>query len=172
MKRHWSPLTTVVLVCAMALVVGVTVRAPGHAAHAATSDWSMFLGNDARTGYNGSEAAITPTTASNLQVQWTFPTGGRINAQPIVADGQVYVGSWDGKEYATDLSGKQLWTASIGGQAANCSSPAVFGIGSTSSVADVMINQTSTLVVFVGGKDPTSNAASLYALNTADGTTI
>jgi outer membrane protein assembly factor BamB len=157
---------------AMMAAIATVIDLPGQAVHATSGDWSVFLGNDARTGYNSDESSINATTAANLKVNWTFPTKGRINAQAVVADGQVYFGSWDGNEYATDLSGKKLWSASIGGQTANCSPPVVFGIGSTPSVANVTINQASTLVVFVGGKDANSKVASLYALNAADGTTI
>ncbi|HEV7235389.1 MAG TPA: PQQ-binding-like beta-propeller repeat protein, partial [Ktedonobacteraceae bacterium] len=171
-RPYWMPLSALVLLFAMVLLVARVGQYPKQSAHAASADWSMFLGNDARTGYNSNESSINPTTASSLKVQWTYPTGSRMNAQPVVADGQVYVGSWNGGEYATDLSGKKLWSASIGGQTANCSPPDIFGIGSTPSINTVTINQVSTLVAFVGGKNPTSKIASLYALNAADGTTI
>ncbi|MGI9058591.1 MAG: PQQ-binding-like beta-propeller repeat protein [Ktedonobacteraceae bacterium] len=171
-RPYWMPLSALVLLFAMVLLVAGVIQYPRQPAHAASADWSMFLGNNARTGYNSNESSINPTTASSLKVKWTYPTGSRMNAQPVVASGQVYIGSWNGQEYATDLSGKKLWSASIGGQSANCSPPDVFGVGSTPSINTVTINQTSTLVAFVGGKDPTSKVASLYALNAADGTTI
>ncbi|HCI80885.1 MAG TPA: hypothetical protein DHW02_14480, partial [Ktedonobacter sp.] len=132
----------------------------------------MFLGNDARTGYNSSETAINSSTASSLKLNWSFKTGGHINAQPVVANGQVYFGSWDGNEYATDLHGNKLWAAAIGGQTADCTPPNIFGVGSTPEVATVVINQINTQVVFVGGKDSQSKVASLYALNATDGSTI
>ncbi len=172
MRHYLMPLSALVLLFAMVLIVSGVVQYPRQSAHAASADWSMFLGNNARTGFNSNETSINSTTASNLKLNWTYPTGSRMNAQPIVANGQIYIGSWNGQEYATDLSGKKLWSAPIGGQTANCSPPIVFGIGSTPSINTVTINQTSTLVVFIGGKDPTSKIASLYALNAADGTTI
>ena len=60
------------------------------------------------TGYNSDETAVNPTTAPHLHVLWTFPTGGRINAQPIVENGSLSFGSWDGKEYDTDISGSRF----------------------------------------------------------------
>ena len=171
-RRYGMALTALLLLCAVVPVATGMVPFSRRPAHATSADWPMFLGNDARTGYNSDETAVNPTTAPGLHVLWTFPTGGRINAQPIVANGSLYFGSWDGKEYATNSSGKQLWNASIGGQTANCSPPDVFGVGSTPSVAEVTINQSSTAVLFVGGKDPTLQVASLYALNATDGTTL
>ncbi len=171
-RHYWMPLSALVLLIAMVLVVAGVVQYPRQSAHAASSDWPMFLGNDARTGYNSTESAITASTASTLKVKWTSSMGGRVNAQPVVANGQVYGGSWNGVESATDLAGNKLWSAAIGGQIANCSPPDVFGIGSTPSVNTVTINQSSTQVVFVGGDDPTTKIASLYALNAADGRTI
>jgi outer membrane protein assembly factor BamB len=42
---------------------------------------------------------------------WTAPTGKDIESSPTVANGVVYVGSWDGKLYAFDArSGAQLWS--------------------------------------------------------------
>ncbi len=118
-RRYWVPLSALALLFVIVLVVAVIVQYPKQSAHAASSDWPMFLGNDARTGYNSSETAINPTTASTLKVNWTSPMGGRINAQPVVANGQVYGGTWNGMENATDLAGNKLWSAAIGGQIAN-----------------------------------------------------
>jgi outer membrane protein assembly factor BamB len=139
------------------------------AAHAAAGDWPTLLGSNARTGYNSVETAINSTTAAHLQLQWKFSSGNRISAQPVVVNGQVYWGSWDGNEYAADLTGKKLWTASIGGQAPNCNPPLVFGVGSTATVADISIGGTSTAIDFVGGLDAKSKVASLYALDASSG---
>src|ERR1700738_3362017 len=119
-RRYWSSLAALVLVCTVALAVAGVAQFPRQAAHAATGDWPTFLGGNARTGFNSAETAITATTGSNLKVHWTYPTKGHVTAEPTVVNGQIYWGSWDGNEYATDLTGKKIWSAPIGGQTKNC----------------------------------------------------
>jgi outer membrane protein assembly factor BamB len=172
MRRYWRPLLALVMLFAMMAAIAIVTDHPGQAVHATSGDWPTYLGGNARTGYNSAEVAITATTAKSLKLNWTFPTGAEISTQPVVANGQVYWGSWNGNEYATDLSGKKIWTVSIGGQTPNCSNSQTFGVGSSAAVADVAINGQNTTVVFVGGKDAISHAASMYALNAATGATI
>jgi outer membrane protein assembly factor BamB len=40
--------------------------------------------------------------------QWRFQTGGHVHSSPVVVDGTVYVGSWDGNVYAL-TGGNQQW---------------------------------------------------------------
>jgi outer membrane protein assembly factor BamB len=55
---------------------------------------------------------------------WSTPTGSSIDSSPAVANGVIYVGSWDGNVYAFDAaSGAKLWTGAIGDVV--ISSPAV-----------------------------------------------
>ncbi|MBA3262476.1 MAG: PQQ-binding-like beta-propeller repeat protein, partial [Thermoleophilaceae bacterium] len=50
-----------------------------------------------------------------LRVQWSKATGDTIAATPAVGNGQVYIGSWDGYEYALDeASGAQSWRTFLG----------------------------------------------------------
>ena len=171
--HYWLSFAGVIVSLAMLIVMVAVVNLHQQPARATSSgDWPTLLGNLERTGYNSNETAINPTTASNLKLQWTFPTKNNISSEPVVANGQVYWGSWDGNEYATDLTGKKLWSAPIGGQTANCNPPLVFGVGSTATVADITINGTDTSVVFVGGQDARSKTASMFALNAATGATI
>jgi outer membrane protein assembly factor BamB len=172
-KRHyWLSLTGVIVTLAMLVAMVVVTNLHQQVARASSGDWPTLLGNLGRTGYNSNETAINPTTASNLKLQWTYHTTGNISSEPVVANSQVYWGSWDGNEYATDLTGKKLWSASIGGQVANCNPPLVFGVGSTATLADISINGTTTEVVFVGGQDATSKTASMFALNATTGAII
>ncbi len=171
-RHYWLSFAGVIVALAMLIAMVAVINLHQQSARASSGDWPTLLGNLERTGYNSSETAINPTTASNLKLQWTFPTNGNISSEPVVADGQVYWGSWDGNEYATDLTGKKLWSASIGGQTKNCNPPLVFGVGSTATIADVSINGTDTSVVFVGGQDANSKTASMFALNAATGAII
>ncbi|GAC1303040.1 MAG: hypothetical protein NVSMB27_42790 [Ktedonobacteraceae bacterium] len=172
MRRYWRPLLALLMLFAMMAAIAIVTDHPGPAVHATSGDWPTYLGGNARTGYNSAEVGITAATAKSLQLNWTFPTGAEISTQPVVANGQVYWGSWNGNEYASDLSGKKIWTASIGGQTPNCSKSQTFGVASSAAVADEAINGTNTTVVFVGGRDASSKSASMYALNAATGATI
>ena len=171
-KRYWLSFAGVVVALAMLFAIIVVINSHQQAARATSGDWSTLLGNLERTGYNSNEQAINPATAPNLQLLWAYPTQGNISSEPVIANGQVYWGSWDGNEYATDLTGKKLWSASLGGQTKNCNPPLVFGVGSTATLADITINGTDTSVVFVGGQDAKAKTASMFALNAATGTII
>ena len=74
------------------------------AAHAATGDWPTFLGSNARTGYNATENTITPSTAANLKVDWVIKYSTHMSGEPVLANGLLYWGDWNGVEYATNPS--------------------------------------------------------------------
>lgn len=82
-------------------------------------------------------------------VAWEFKTGGPVRSSPVVVEGVVYVGSYDGNFYALDAaSGKQKWSFKTDGKVSG--SAAVVG-GS----------------VFFAGED-----GNVYRLNAADGTLV
>jgi len=145
------------------LVMGSSGALP--AAHATTGDWTTYMGDVGHSGYNGAETIINPSSASSLQLQWAQTSGGNISAQPIVANGLVYWGSWDGYERATHVNGTPAWSTYIGVSPATCV-PGV-GVASTATVASVSIKGQMTSVVFVGGGD-----VQLYALNASTGAVI
>ena len=75
-----------------------------------SSDWPMYGRDLAGSHYNPNEKQITPTTVSRLKPKWIFETEGDVSSQPTVVGGVVYVGSWDGKEYAVDAeTGRKIW---------------------------------------------------------------
>src|SRR5258708_22806514 len=69
---YWLPFIVFVLV--FTTVLAVTSYLPRQAAHAASTDWTTFLGSNARTGYYIAETIINPTTAPNLKLHWTAST--------------------------------------------------------------------------------------------------
>src|SRR6266446_4457762 len=82
---------------------------------------SMFRGNPAHTGvYPG----VAPREFH--RVKWKFPTGARVVGSPVMQDkviyfgsddGNVYIGSYDGKFYALDArSGAVKWKFATGGE--------------------------------------------------------
>jgi outer membrane protein assembly factor BamB len=112
----------------------------------AEAAWPTYLHDPERTAANAN-SALSPTTAPALLRQWAFATGGGIAAQPVVVDGTVYVGSWDGNEYAIDAAtGGLRWKTFLGviDSGGRCT-PNVIGVTSTATVQDG--------VVYVGGGD-------------------
>lgn len=160
---------TVLLCCCLILVVTslsagssfASPRAPRRIFDA-SGDWPTYLYDQARTGANLSETTITATDASTLQLAWKFSLGGIIGASPTVVNGVMYIGSWNGYEYAIDISTQQLlWQQYLGVsiQSKKCYSKTGVGIDSTAAVENN--------VVYVGGGD-----GYMYALSAVDGSIL
>jgi outer membrane protein assembly factor BamB len=92
----------------LAVAVAAMAPAPAHAA-----DWTTFGFDNARTGFNPAEAALSPATFEQL---WAYDLGGVINAQPLYADDLggrdvVFAGSERGTFAALDaVTGEEIWT--------------------------------------------------------------
>ena len=58
----------------------------------------------------GSTNYLVYAMDSHCKEQWSFQTRDRVKADPLVADGTVYIGSYDGNFYALDAkTGKAKW---------------------------------------------------------------
>lgn len=80
---------------------------------------TTFHGNIAHTGVYDS-----PGLKGANSLKWAFKTDGAIAGSPAVADGVVFIGSYDGNFYAVDQkTGQQKWKFETKGQVA--SSPAI-----------------------------------------------
>ena len=126
-------------------------------------DWPMYMYDVGRSSYNTSETTINQGTAPNLKQEWvkTDNSGDAIFSQPVVANGVVYWGSFDGVEHATPLNGSQdLWDQNLG-STSTCDPFAHSPLGVVSSAA--VVNG----VVYVGGGDHR-----LYALDASTGTIL
>ncbi len=67
-----------------------------------------------------------------LQSQWTGRTGAFIAAKPATSAGVVYVGSWDGYEYAYDeASGALRWRTNLGQTTGLCPETVTAGVTSS-----------------------------------------
>lgn len=140
---------------------------PARAVYAQSADWPTYLGSNARSDYNASESIINQQTAPNLKLRWKNTAAGSISSQPVLANGLIYWGSWDGLEHATNpATGVDLWTANLGQTGGNCLPPPQ-GVLSSATVATVSIGGNLTPVVFVGGGN-----VRLYALNANTGAVI
>jgi hypothetical protein len=115
-------------------------------------------GFNSSVGFSSSHATITPANASMLKKEWTATSGGPAFAQPIVANGNLYWGSFDGYERATRTSGDLVWKTFLGTTtppAGTCLPPSA-GVASTATYrTDVSIGR-SNAVLFVGGAMPPS----------------
>src|SRR5438876_8243785 len=133
-------------------------------ARAASGDWTTYMADNGRSGYNPTETVINPSTAPLLKLKWTHTTAGTISTQPVEANNLIYWGSWDaGNEHATSLSNAHVWTNQLGTTTDTGCNPVSVGVASTSTVAT--INGRSML--FVGGGN-----AHFYALDALTGKII
>src|SRR5438132_3660588 len=123
------------------------------------ADWPTFLADNQRSAASA-DTTLSPANAGQLASLWSYKTGGVVAASPTVVDGVVYVGSWDGNEYALDAAtGAVKWQTPLGTTSAPGCSPPSAGISSAATVQNG--------VVYVGGGD-----ANWYALDAATGTVL
>ena len=155
---------------AAAVVIGVLIGLPVTEAQAQPSgNWPTYLYNGNRTGYNGAEKIITSSTARKLTRLWVRTTRRPISSQPILVNGLVYYGSWDGYERAVNAaSGARRWAAFLGvNKGRRCAASTRVGVASTAAVGTIKVHGTATRAVFVGGGD-----GNFYALNASTGRKI
>jgi outer membrane protein assembly factor BamB len=111
-----------------------------------STNWAQFRYSRKHKGTNPVENVLSASNVSQIDLDWSFTTGGHVYSSPAVVNGVVYVGSFDSNVYALDAAtGGQLWSFTTGGSVE--SSPAV-------------VNG----VVYVGSQD-----GDLYALDAATG---
>ncbi len=136
---------------------------------APSAEWPMYFQNIAHSGFSTGNSALTPTSAANLQLKWQVSDTGNpesgVFSQPVVSNGSIYWGSWDGYERASDTSGHQLWQTYLGHTVSpGCTDPDAAGVSSTASITTDVPIGSATSVLYVGGGD-----TNVYALNAATG---
>jgi outer membrane protein assembly factor BamB len=99
---------------AVAVVPAISGVAPaGLVTTCRATDWTMF-GYDLGRSFASPDTCISPVTATTLAPKWFFDTGAPVSAQPVVADGSVYVGAFSGVFYSIGAtSGKKNWSFAI-----------------------------------------------------------
>jgi outer membrane protein assembly factor BamB len=146
-------------VVAIPLVILVATALPAATLVTSTGDWSTYLQNQQRQGANQAETTLSTANASQLTRLWSFKTGSAVAASPTIVGNTVYVGSWDGFEYALDASsGTVLWKT-FTGTTPGCGSNGTPGITSAAAIDNG--------VVYVGGGDNY-----WYALDAASGAVL
>ncbi len=154
-----------VIVLIPASLLSMSPRPVSHAAGAV--NWTTYMGSNAHTGFNSAETILNVTTARHLKLHWKYQAGGPVSSQPMIVNGVIYWGSWDGYEHATNLNGQQIWQTYLGKIVPPGCFPPLAGVASPATVTTIPINGVMTNVVLVGGGD-----AHLYALNAANGSVI
>src|SRR5207247_7863405 len=73
---------------------------------AADGAWPRYLHDNGGSGY-ATDAGMTTAAAKNLKplASWPVKLPATISTQPVLANGIIYVGDWDGNEYAITKSG-------------------------------------------------------------------
>jgi outer membrane protein assembly factor BamB len=137
------------LVCAVLLLVPLFGTA---------EDWPTYLRDPGRSAAS-QETWLSTANASSLTKLWSFNTGDVIAASPTVVNNVVYVGSWNGYEYAINAqTGALIWKTFLGTDTpgSECSPDRALGVTSAATVQNG--------VVYVGGGDDY-----WYALNASSG---
>ena len=138
---------------------------------ATSASWTTYLGGNDRTNFAAGAAGFTPTSVPNLGLAWeasdTGPSHG-VYSQPIVSNGLVYWGSFDGYERATDTSGNLVWQTNLGTTSpSGCTDPSEAGVVSTPTITTDVPVGTATSVLYVAGGN-----GKMYALNAATGAVL
>ncbi len=80
----------------------------------ATTGWPLY-GNTLAGTKATTSAGISSTNVADLQPLWQIEVGGPVSSTPVIANGVVYTGSYDGNLYAVDLhTGESVWTYATG----------------------------------------------------------
>jgi outer membrane protein assembly factor BamB len=76
--------------------------------YSAAKDWSYSRGNDNTPGVAvGQHGSLTSADT----IKWTYTTGGAVTASPVIVNGKVYIGSYDGNLYCLNYNtGSLVWT--------------------------------------------------------------
>lgn len=127
---------------------------------AATGDWPTYLHDNYRQSANLDETSISASSAPSLNFAWTFKTNGIIASSATIVNNIVYVGSWDGYEYALNATnGSQIWKTFLGTSTDTNCNPPTLGVTSSATVQNG--------IVYVGGGD-----SNWYALDASTGAVL
>jgi polyvinyl alcohol dehydrogenase (cytochrome) len=123
----------------------------------ASAEWRMYQRDPAHTAF-AVASKINTSNVSNLNQSWSFATGGPVAGTPVVADGMVYVGSYDGNMYALrESDGSEVWRFATELVTDACGR--TWGIDSTAALSNGRL--------FFG-----NGACNLYAVDAATGRQI
>jgi polyvinyl alcohol dehydrogenase (cytochrome) len=123
------------------------------------AEWP-FYGNGVLGTKSTVATGITAGNVVNLDLAWTATVGGPISATPVIAEGIVVIGSYDGNVRAYDPdTGTEIWTLETGAAVPEPNLQIPIGVTGSAAIADG--------VVYTG--DATGK---LWAVNAATGETL
>jgi outer membrane protein assembly factor BamB len=133
-------------------------------------EWLTYMNNVEHTGFTA-EDTLGRENVSQAGVLWSLnPESSHLQfdsifSQPLVADGLIYFGSWDGHEYAVNSSGELVWKSFLGRTVddARCV-PLESGVSGTATLETATIAGKPARVLFVAGGD-----SYVYALDPKTG---
>ena len=172
LRRYQVSTGKIVLgVAIIVAVVSIGVLSPPRAVATTSSDWTTYLAGNDRTGL-GTDTSLTPTSAASVHLAWKASDSGGTDSgvfsQPIVSNGLVYWGSFDGYERATTTAGNLVWKTNLGiTTPSGCVDPSSAGIASTATITTDVAVGSATSVLYVGGGNST-----VYALNASTGAVL
>src|SRR5262249_5989010 len=106
------------LLAALVLILGSSLTM--------ADDWPTYMHDTTRSGASQNESTLSTASVPQLVKLCAYQTGSVIAAQPILVNGTVYVGSWDGYEYALNAgTGVLLWKAFLGTSTEPCANQGV-----------------------------------------------
>src|SRR5260370_1061689 len=167
--RKWKYFWATVAIFA---VISIALIPSVLATHAASGDWTTYMADNGRSGFNPNETIITPSTAPNLKLKWIHTAGGDVTAQPVEANGLVYWGSWDGYEHATKLDNTRVWSTNVGTTTDSSCSPPRVGVASSATIGTVTIGGTATSVDFVAAGNVYISTGNQGSCSTSESNTI
>ena len=118
---HYVVLGIAFILAAATLSIAPPSRAATSAAYnvatgTASPDWTTYMQGNDRSGFT-SDSGFNPTSVKSLHLAWrasdTAPNHG-VFSQPVVSNGLVYWGSFDGREHASTTAGKLVWQRNLG----------------------------------------------------------
>ncbi len=99
---------------ASAVPIAEATMSPVTPASVPIDDWSTFMHDNFRTGYQAQKTGIDATTASHLTQKWKMSLGESIAASPIVVNGSVFIAGQAGTVAALDVrTGAVLWRTKL-----------------------------------------------------------
>ena len=98
----------------------------------AYTPWAEFHRHD-MTRWNPCEKVLNVKNVGKLGLKWSYATGG-VDSSPAVANGVVYVGSYDHNGYALNArTGAKLWSYTTGNEIVHSSAAVANGVVYVSS---------------------------------------
>ncbi len=124
-RRTWSNMlylgAVVLMVCSLLLMLSrfhqqSYAATPTNPKASSTSvDWQTYMFSNDHQGNNPYETQLNTSNVSALTVKWKFTASKELVAEPIIVNGVIYEGSWDGYMYALAATNRAvLWKTNLG----------------------------------------------------------